>query len=504
MAQPNTSMQRFSIPVLWGLLVVMALAAYALLEHQRLIRELTVQSADLHRLASQRADQHDAHLTALSAIFAAGGAERQDLFLEVASTITQFYPRVVAAHVVPFDLTTSGIDSGPDLSDQDAQLIRDLGALSTGQVLIAQAEADGDHYWVVKRTPSSETATHALALLINASDLITSEAAFWDRPSATRRLTTPEGGLLTGQPSNTGTAIVATLGSRSQPLVLETELTISRADILPLERTLWVTALASAVFMVAVSIVRQRRGRRDAERSAALSAQETRLAHASRVNAMGEMASGMAHELAQPLTAILSQAQAGRHLARRGDIARLESVLDDTVSQAQRAADILDRLRRWSKPNRSDLKACSLNDAVENVQRLLAREIEAREISVDMVLYETPLLIDADPVELEQIIFNLMRNALEAPGAAQVVITTQRKNSLAIVEISDDGQGISEALRPRIFEPFVTDKPTGTGLGLALCQRLAEEVDGEIILLPNAMDTTFRVSFPLVMEAEKQ
>ena len=101
-----------------------------------------------------------------------------------------------------------------------------------------------------------------------------------------------------------------------------------------------------------------------AENRAKLSAQETRLAHASRVNAMGEMASGMAHELAQPLTAILSQAQAGRRLARRGDTDRLADVLDDTVSQAQRASDILDRLRRWSKPNRAPIKSCALNDAV--------------------------------------------------------------------------------------------------------------------------------------------
>lgn len=498
----NTLMYRSKMPVLWVALLVLTLGTSAIFERQRLIGELTLQSAVLHRLASQQADQHDAHLTALSAIFVKGGAERQDLFLEVSAAITRFYPRIISAHVVPYDPTERGIDSTPGLSEDDTALIRRLAKSSTGQVQIAPAIARTGHYWVIKRTPNTDDATHALALLINASDLIASDNVFWQTPSVSRRLATPEGQHLTGQPAATGTVLTKTLGSRSQPLVLETGLSISRNDILPLGRVAWVVGLVSALFATGALILKQRSRRKEAERSATLSAQETRLAHASRVNAMGEMASGMAHELAQPLTAILSQAQAGRHLARRGDVARLAGVLDDTVSQAQRAADILDRLRRWSKPNRSELTACSLDEAVQNVERLLAREMEMRGAQVTLQLADTPLTIFADPVELEQVIFNLMRNALEASEAAQITVTTREQDDHAIAEVADNGPGVPETLRSRIFEPFVTGKPGGTGLGLALCQRLVEEMDGDIALLPDAAQTTFRISLPLVKEGE--
>jgi signal transduction histidine kinase len=216
---------------------------------------------------------------------------------------------------------------------------------------------------------------------------------------------------------------------------------------------------------------------------------------------MGEMASGMAHELAQPLTAILSQAQAGRHLARRGDVERLGTVLDDTVTQAQRAADILDRLRRWSKPNRAPSKPCALHDAAQTVERLLALEAKSRGATITLSLHDAPLMIDANPVELEQVVFNLVRNALDASNVAQVTIRTDIVGNAAVLDVIDNGPGVPEEIRPRIFEPFVTGKPDGTGLGLALCQRLVEEMGGEIELVPGAQETTFRLSMPLSIQS---
>lgn len=485
---------------LWAMLLALVLGVSAFFERQRLVGDLTAQTAILHRLASQRADQHDAHLTSLSAIFVVGGAERQDLFLEVASTITRFYPRIKSAHVVPFDPEELGINSAPGPEDADAVLIRRLAQGSAGLVQIAQSEARSDHYWVIKRTPNTDRAEHALALLINAADLIATDNAFWQMPSVTRRLVTPEGQVLAGQLGDTDTTLAKPLGSRSQPLVLETQLVISLSDVLPLGQIAWIAALVSIAFVIAVAALRQRSRRQKAEQSAELSAQETRLAHASRVNAMGEMASGMAHELAQPLTAILSQAQAGRRLVRRGDVTRLEGVLDDTVTQAQRAADILDRLRRWSKPNRADLKLCTLHEAVNNVVRLLAREAESGGARITRDFSDVPLTIKAEPVELEQVIFNLIRNALEASEKAQIKVSTRLQDGQAILDVSDSGPGIPKALMPRIFEPFATGKSNGTGLGLALCQRLAEEMDGDIALLPDTDQTTFRISFPLVTE----
>lgn len=479
----------------WGMALGIGLGATAFVQRQSLIEELTTQSAILHRLASQRADQHDAHLTSLSAIFVAGGLGRSDLFLDVVATITRFYPRVVSVHVVPFEAAQAGINSKPNLSEEDMGLIRQLGRQSSGELQVRQLPGQPDHYLLVKRTPNTDAAEHSLAMIINATALIETDDLFWQRSSAAQRLVTPQGEVLTGDVLASDVILTKPLGSQSQPLILDTSLRITFADVLPPRTIAMVTAFVTALLAVSVALLGQSNRRQEAERNSALSAQETRLAHASRVNAMGEMASGMAHELAQPLTAILSQAQAGRHLAKRGDVARLSSVFDDTVTQAQRAADILERLRRWSKPNRAEVKACSLNQAARNVEQLLARDATNKGAVVSLILPDDPLMINADPVALEQIIFNLMRNALEASDAAKVTVTTRLQGTLVILEVSDEGPGVADGLKPRIFEPFVTGKPNGTGLGLALCQRLVEEMDGDILLVPDVKQTTFRVSF---------
>lgn len=126
------------------------------------------------------------------------------------------------------------------------------------------------------------------------------------------------------------------------------------------------------------------------------------------------------------------------------------------AAQAQRASDILDRLRRWSKPNRAPAKACALNDAVRSVDRLLAPEAKATGATVILAMSDTPIYIDADPVELEQVIFSLVRNALDASEAAQVTIRTSVSDGLAVSEVSDDGPGGRADISARIFEPFVT------------------------------------------------
>jgi signal transduction histidine kinase len=483
--------------LLWAFAIILALSGLAFFERQNLVRELTVKSATLHRLASQRADQHDAHLTSLSAIFVAGGVERQDLLLDVAATITRFYPRITSVTVVPYDPSQPMIETQPGLSIQAREHVVESARQSTGALRIGQMPDLPDHYLLVKRTPNSDAAQHGLALVIDARALIDTDDPFWDAPSASLRLATPDGQTaLVGQFSSGEAGFSKPLGSVSQPLVFETSLAVGLSDILPVGKVFSVIALVTTLFILSAIGFKQRARTKEAERRAKLSAQEARLAHASRVNALGEMASGMAHELAQPLTAILSQAQAGRHLARRGDVETLGTVLDDTVSQAQRAANILDRLRRWSRPNRAPSEICSVHDAAQNVQNLLALEAKTKGATVSLSLHDDPLFIDADPVELEQVVFNLVRNALDASDAAQVTISTHVNGPSVILDVSDTGPGVPDHLKPRIFEPFVTGSPDGTGLGLALCQRLVEEMGGDIMLLEDTDQTTFRLSLP--------
>ncbi|SFE52543.1 His Kinase A (phospho-acceptor) domain-containing protein [Sulfitobacter brevis] len=483
--------------MVWAIAVILALGGVAFFERQNLVRELTVKSATLHRLASQRADQHDAHLTSLSAIFVAGGVERQDLLLDVAATIMRFYPRITSVNIVPYGQFQPMIETHPGLSVQAKAQVVKLALRSTGALEIGQVPDLPDHYLLVKRTPNSDAAQHGLALVINARALVATDDPFWDAPSASLRLSTPDGQTaLVGQISSTESGFSKPLGSVSQPLVFETSLAIGLSDLLPVGTVVSVIASVTALFLLSAFGFKQRARTKEAEYRAKLSAQETRLAHASRVNAMGEMASGMAHELAQPLTAILSQAQAGRHLARRGDVERLSTVLDDTVSQAQRAANILDRLRRWSKPNRAPSEVCSVHEAAQSVQNLLALEAKTKGATIRLSLHDNPLFIDADPVELEQVVFNLVLNALEASDRAKVTISTRVDGPSAVLDVSDTGPGVPDHLKSRVFEPFVTGRPDGTGLGLALCQRLIEEMGGDIILLDGTDQTTFRLSLP--------
>jgi len=361
---------------------MLALGVLAAVERQRLVAEFTTKSATLHRAASQRADQHNAHLTSLSAILVAGRPARQDLLLEVAAMIMRFYPCIVSVTAVPFDPAQAMIGTRTILPD--AALVRQMAARSGGALHLAPMPSTPRHYLLIKRSPNTDAARYGLALGIDALALIASDDPFWQISSVAYSLSMPDGTMVTGAIVTSGAAFSKPLGYASQPLILNTSLAIRLEDVQPLGKSLTVIAAVTAFFMLNLLGLRQRARTTAAESRARLSAHEVRLAHASRVNVMGEMASGMAHELAQPLTAILSQAQAGRHLARRGEVARLASILDDTVLQAKRASDILNRLRRWSRPHRAAAKACALNDAVRGVEQLLA--LEAKPVGATVVL----------------------------------------------------------------------------------------------------------------------
>ncbi len=167
--------------------------------------------------------------------------------------------------------------------------------------------------------------------------------------------------------------------------------------------------LASLLYAISVLGLRQLARVRRAERLAHLSAQEARLAHASRVNALGEMASGMAHELTQPLTAILSQAQAGRHLSRRGDADAVEAVLQGIAEQARRASAIIEQLRNWTRPPVETDQHGLVTEAVRNVEALLRPDADRAGImlSTDLEARAMPVRGDQAP--------SRKRRALKAP-----------------------------------------------------------------------------------------
>lgn len=480
------------------LLLLAAASALAVFQRHALVAGLEQESAILHRLASQRADQHDAHLTALSAIAVAAQGERHDLFLDVAATITRFYPRIDEVQLVPLDLAAETIGTAP-LDPATAQLVRSAAKASNGQIALLPHPTRPHHYIMIKRSPNSDAARYGLMLGIDAWKLVGEVTPFWSRPDVALHLSLPDGHPLLGEGRVPETIRFSkALGSASQPLLLETGMAIGLADLFPPVPTVLTLLAVGLAYLAMLAALRQRARVRAAVEQARLSALDSRLAHASRVNALGEMASGLTHELTQPLTAILAQAQAGRRMLGKGDTAALAPVLDDTVTQARRASAILDRFRNWSRPQKMPASACDLREVVGNVRSLLTPQATARGARLEFDLPAEPVSVVADAVEMEQVVFNLMRNAIEAvaEGTGRIKITLTQDRSLTVLEIADNGPGIEEALRPHLFTPFTTTRADGTGLGLALSQRLVERAGGEIALIEGGPGATFRVVLP--------
>lgn len=491
----------FYLVALWCLILLVGAAALGTRERQALVAELERESTVLHGLASQRADQHDAHLTALSAVAVASEGRRHDLFLDVARTITRFYPRIDEVQLVSLDPATETIGTGP-LDAATAERIRAAAKASDGRIALLPHPQRPDHYMMVKRSPNTNDARYGLMLAIDAGKLIGDGGPFWSRPSTAVRLSLPDGHSLL-QPAALPDAIRFSrpLSSASQPLVLETGMDIGLSDMFPPVQTGLTLVALTLAYLAGLAALRQRARTRMAEQQARLSALDSRLSHASRVNALGEMASGMAHELTQPLTAILAQAQAGRRLLNQGNHAALASVLDDTVSQARRASGILERFRNWSQPHATPVTTFDLRRALGNVEALLEQDARSRQIQLEFRFPEAPVIVTGDPVEIEQVAFNLARNAMEAlDGHAsetpRVVVTLTQEGTGVVFDVVDNGPGISEALRPRLFTPFMTTRAGGTGLGLALSQRLVERAGGEISLVAGDEGATFRVTLP--------
>ncbi|UTH73502.1 ATP-binding protein [Chromobacterium sp. IIBBL 290-4] len=226
---------------------------------------------------------------------------------------------------------------------------------------------------------------------------------------------------------------------------------------------------------------------------AALEASETRLrqhemelARVARINTMGEMASGIAHEINQPLSAIMSYCQAGLSLLDEDelDTAMLRRALTSSVNQADRAGRIIHRLRDFVTRKNHQLSAVQLNQTVHNALSLLDYELQDHEIHIEQNFAPELPLVYADTIQLEQVVLNLARNAVEAMEQTRpwgrLNLTTRQQGDRVQLIISDNGSGIPPDKLDRIFDPFFSTKPNGMGLGLAICQTAVEAFGGRL------------------------
>ncbi|HYE94070.1 MAG TPA: ATP-binding protein, partial [Terriglobales bacterium] len=249
-----------------------------------------------------------------------------------------------------------------------------------------------------------------------------------------------------------------------------------------------------------------------ARRQVELEAQRLRqaMAHVGRVSAMGELTASLAHELNQPLTAILTNAQVAQRLlaADAPSLDEVREILADIVADDRRAAEVIRRLRLLLKKGDLEYAPLDVNDVVREVARLVMSDVAIRKLAIRLALTPDVLRVRGDRVQLQQVVLNLVLNALDAAGEpltadrSVLIRTFTEAPGLACVAVEDAGPGISEKDAPQIFEPLYTTKADGTGMGLAIARTIVEAHGGRITAANNEIaGATFRFSIPVERSA---
>jgi PAS domain S-box-containing protein len=231
--------------------------------------------------------------------------------------------------------------------------------------------------------------------------------------------------------------------------------------------------------------------RRQNERRAAI--QRDEIAHLSRVAMLGELSGSLAHELNQPLAAILSNAQAAQRLLARdpSQIQAVTEILADIVASDRRAGAVIERLRSMLRKEDAKHAPLALNHVAEESLRLMHSDLLDRRVSVDTSFAQNLPAVSGDRVQLQQVMLNLLINGCDAVAGRgreahlQVRSRVTERGRVAIA-ISDNGDGIAPRDIERIFEPFVTSKSHGIGLGLAICRSIIEAHGGRLWASNNA------------------
>jgi PAS domain S-box-containing protein len=227
--------------------------------------------------------------------------------------------------------------------------------------------------------------------------------------------------------------------------------------------------------------------------------------HLTRVAILGELSGALAHELNQPLTAILSNAQAAQRLLARApaDPVMLGEILEDIVTDDLRAGEVISRLRALLKRGEANFQPLDLNDVTREVLGLARSELIERHVTVDTRLAPDLPSVRGDRVQLQQVMLNLVLNACEAmssrtPAERTLTVSTARDgNGFVLTAIADRGTGIPPDAADRLFEPFFTTKSQGLGLGLSICRSIIDAHGGRLWADNNAdQGATFTFALP--------
>lgn len=463
----------------WLLLTLVGATLLVRLDIAARRADFAADAADVHRQLGQRAAQHDAilaTLTLLDAADAASDAERPW------DRLPALYPQLL--DVVRKDTRHPWPARGLD----DAEAASRALPAPLRRAVLGPVDAPAARYWLVVAGP-----TASYAMLVDARRMAADDTPL-HRDATVRATLHHRTGSLVLQPGpppaqrpqglTAGFTFAQTLATASQPFELRLQRATGPAEW-PWPRLLaWALASAAAV----AALAQWRSARVERRRGAALA----RLANAGRLNALGELAAGLSHELNQPLTATLAGTQTALRVLRDDgaggvdgdDLATAREALRLAAAQARRASDVLARLRRLVQPARADAphRPVSLHAVVRDLVDLLGPELRRRGVAVELRGNAPP--VRGDAVALEQIVHNLLDNAMHAlegsAAAHAIVVTLDHDERRARLSVRDNGPGIAADALPRVFEPFFTTRGDGLGLGLPLCESLAQSMDGTL------------------------
>ncbi len=231
------------------------------------------------------------------------------------------------------------------------------------------------------------------------------------------------------------------------------------------------------------------------------------LAHVFRLSTMEEMASGMAHEISQPLSAIINftrgcvrHLQSGQH-----DTPLLTEVMEKAVTQAERAGEVIQRLKNFFCKGQLVKTPCKINSILRETVGLIRHDLTSTKTKVDLDFEKDLPFITADRIQLQQVMLNLLQNAIDAmrdmsPGGRRIKIQTNTLNKDTVaITVNDTGPGFSKEVVHKVFKPFFSTKAHGRGMGLAICRSIVEAHGGEFTINPNTSNSSW-IRFTLPIE----
>lgn len=243
--------------------------------------------------------------------------------------------------------------------------------------------------------------------------------------------------------------------------------------------------------------IRDLTDRRDRERR--LTELQAELVHVSRLSELGQMASALAHEVNQPLAAISNYVNAMRRLLDSANQAAASQALDRVAEQTERARQIIQRLRDLVRKGETEKRLENLAKTIEEASALALLGV-GEGLTVELAVHPDAAQAVIDKVQIQQVLLNLIRNAAEAMAGLprrRLSISTAPVDGMVEIRVADTGSGLPETVQARLFQPFVTTKPHGMGVGLSVCRTIIEAHGGELAAEPaEGGGTVFRFTVP--------